>query len=262
MSTLVATEVRHVFETMGTVVSVVCPAGRLTAPVRDELVGVFDRLDRRFSLYRPDSEATAVADRRLLLRDSSPEYRDAYDLAATWSGDTEGAFTPHRPDGRIDLSGVVKAMGIQAAGEVLAGVDADWCVNAGGDVLVSGEERPGKPWVVGLVDPDDRSRLVSQFTCSAALPAVATSGVAERGEHIWRVGSDRTFVQVSVAASDIIAADVLATAILAGGPGTLDLATRRWRLEVLAFAADGTVRATGAFRAGASESPRVSGAAG
>ena len=262
MTTLIATDIRHVFETMGTVVSVVSPAGRLTGPVRDGLAQAFDRLDRRFSLYRSDSEATAVADHRLLLRDASPEYRHAYDLAVGWTTDTDGAFTPHRPDGRIDLAGVIKALGIQDASRVLAPEGDDWCINAGGDVLVSGGERPGKPWVVGIVDPDDRTRLASQFTCSAQFPAVATSGIAERGEHIWRVGADRTFVQVSVAASDIITADVLATAILAGGPATLDLATRRWRIEVLAFLGDGAVRATPAFRAGSSKTRPGQGLAG
>ncbi|MDA8437849.1 MAG: FAD:protein FMN transferase, partial [Propionibacterium sp.] len=180
MITLIATDIRHVFETMGTVVSVVSPTGRLTGLVRDDLVQAFDRLDRRFSLYRSDSEATAVADHRLLLRDASSEYRHAYDLAIGWTADTDGAFTPHRPDGRIDLAGVVKALGIRDAARVLAAQADDWCINAGGDVLVSGEERPGKPWVVGIVDPDDRSRLASQFTCSTQFPAVATSGIAER----------------------------------------------------------------------------------
>ena len=262
MGTLLATEGRHVFETMGTVVTVVAPDAGLTDGLRDDVFAAFHRLDERFSLYRAESEASAVASHRLLLRDASAEYRAAYDLAAEWTGATEGAFTAHRPDGAIDLSGVVKALGIRDAGTLLSEHASDWCLNAGGDVLVSGTERPGKPWVVGIVDPDDRTRLVSQFTCSPEFPAVATSGVAERGEHIWRVGSDATFVQVSVAASDIITADVLATAILAGGPATLDRATRRWRIEVLAFAVDGTARATPAFRAGAGKGPRLDGSAG
>lgn len=249
MTTLLATEGRHVFETMGTVVTVVAPDGRLTDRVRVDVADAFHRLDERFSLYRPESEASAVAAHRLLLRDASPEYRAAYDLAAGWTAETEGAFTAHRPDGRIDLSGVVKALAIRDAGAVLSRHATDWCLNAGGDVLVSGRERPGRPWVVGIVDPDDRGRLASQFTCSPDLPAIATSGTAERGEHIWRVGSEATFAQVSVAASDIVTADVLATAILAGGPHILDLATRRWRVEVLAYGADGTAWATPAFRA-------------
>ncbi|MGB4808906.1 MAG: FAD:protein FMN transferase, partial [Candidatus Phosphoribacter baldrii] len=57
------------------------------------------------------------------------------------------------------------------------------------------------------------------------------------------------FHQVTVAAPDIITADVLATAILAGGRPTLDLALRRWDIQVLACTADGEFLATNAFRA-------------
>jgi hypothetical protein len=76
-----------------------------------------------------------------------------------------------------------------------------WCLNAGGDVLTSGAQADGRPWVVGIVDPTDRTALISQFTCSAVHPAVATSGVAERGEHIWRAGDVASTSSVTAAPS-------------------------------------------------------------
>jgi thiamine biosynthesis lipoprotein len=57
------------------------------------------------------------------------------------------------------------------------------------------------------------------------------------------------FAQVSVAAADIITADVLATAIVAGGRATLDSVTARWDVDVLAVAHDGALLATPGFRA-------------
>ena len=99
----------------------------------------------------------------------------------------------------------------------------DWCLNAGGDVLVSGTQASGQPWTVGIVDPDDRSRLWTQIDTHPGRMAVATSGVQERGEHVWRMVSETTFTQVTVAAADIETADVLATAILGGGIATLEL---------------------------------------
>lgn len=249
MKLLTATDARLVFDTMGTVVSVSAPDGGLSEAVRSQITASFDQLDQRFSLYKPESEATAVAERRLLLRQASAEYREAYALADQWNTDTDGAFTAFRPDGKIDLSGVVKAMGIRDAAAALTGVD-NWCINAGGDVLISGVEAVDKPWVVGIVNPEDRTQLISQFTCSAEFPAVCTSGVGERGEHIWRVGANDKFVQVSVAASDIVTPDILATAIIAGGPHTLELACTKWRIEALAFLANGDAYATPAFRAG------------
>jgi len=89
-------------------------------------------------------------------------------------------------------------------------------------------------------------------TASTQLPAVATSGIAERGEHIWRRAGGDLFAQVSVAAGDIVTADVLATAIVAGGLDTLRLATDRWPAEVIAVTRSGEICATPAFRARAS----------
>ena len=105
----------------------------------------------------------------------------------------------------------------------MADCHLDWCLNAGGDVLVSGIQASGEPWTVGIVDPDDRGRLWTQIDMHPGRMAVATSGIQERGEHVWRMVSDTTFTQVTVAAADIETADVLATAILSGGIATLQL---------------------------------------
>lgn len=258
MSTeLQRTAQRLVFETMGTVVSVVAGAGSsLDEDTCTAVRQVFDELDERYSLYKPESEATAVAAGRLAVEKASDDFRRTDALAGRWQRDTQGAFTATAPDGHLDLSGVVKALAIEGAGKVLRAAHVrDWAIGCGGDVLTSGlEVRPGptdpaggKPWVIGIVDPRDRNRLASQSTCTAALPAVATSGSGERGEHIWRTDEAATYVQVTVAGPDIVTADVLATAIVAGGPATFDLVTRRWPVEVLAYAADGTPRATRGF---------------
>jgi thiamine biosynthesis lipoprotein len=58
------------------------------------------------------------------------------------------------------------------------------------------------------------------------------------------------FVQVSVAAADVVTADVLATAIVAGGIPMLNRATAMWDIDVLAVRADGDLLATQGFRAG------------
>lgn len=242
-----ASDERFVFEAMGTVISIT--AAGIPAELQDAIREAFERLEERFSLYRPHTEAARVARRELLVRHTTPEYRSVYDAAIDWRTRTDGAFTPHRPDGAIDLSGIVKALAIAETAELLdaAGLTG-WCVNAGGDVAVSGTQADGRPWVVGIVDPDDRTALLSQYEASGRR-AVATSGIAERGEHVWRAAADATFTQVTVVADDIVTADVLATAILAGGPAMLERAQARWQIEVLACAADGRCWATPAFRA-------------
>ncbi|GHG50901.1 FAD:protein FMN transferase [Sinomonas cellulolyticus] len=277
------------FECMGTVVSLTVPRGRADADAADgDAAGAaedarfeaavavveeqFRALDAQFSLFRPASEASRIARGELALMDSSALMRDLYADAVRWRRRTDGAFTPERPDGALDLSGLVKGYAIAEAGRSLAALGlADWCLNAGGDVLVSGSPSPSAapsparrtgaegvaaPWLAGIVDAADRRTLLSAYPLGERRLALATSGSAERGDHIWTAGvrgPRRTgrpeFVQVSVAATDIVTADVLATAIVAGGRPTLDAVTSRWDVDVLTVAHDGALLATPGFRA-------------
>lgn len=252
---------------MGTVISLALPAGAAPQETGRVLDGattaverVFAGLDEMFSLYRPDSESSRLARGEVTLRDASAAFRARFADATGWRLLTEGFFTPERPDGVLDLSGIIKGYAIDQAATALqaAGIE-DWCLNAGGDVLVSGSPAPGtgSPWLAGVVDPLDRGALLSGFPLGATgrFAALATSGTAERGDHIWRAGVGRTefrrseFRQASVAAADIVTADVLATAIVAGGRPMLNWATDSWDVEVLAVLGSGELLATPGFRA-------------
>ncbi|GAA3590341.1 FAD:protein FMN transferase [Klugiella xanthotipulae] len=205
-----------VFNTMGTTVSL----HSLTELAEPDVLAVreaFARLDRQFSLYRADSEASRIARGERRLTASTSEFREAYARAIEWRELTMGAFTPHRPDGVIDLSGIVKAMAITAAGDELRGRGYDdWILNAGGDILVAGNAADSL-WLAGIVDPADRAALLCSVPLIAPWQALATSGTAERGEHVWRTSTAAEFVQVTVLAATIEEADVLATAILSAG---------------------------------------------
>lgn len=221
---------------------------------------LFAGLDATFSLYRPESEASRLARAELSLPDASQDMRRLYADAVGWRLLTEGAFTPERPDGVLDLSGIVKGYAIREAGISLQALGLrDWCLNAGGDVLVSGSPVPGtnEAWQAGIVDPEDRRTLVAGYPLGAhgITRALATSGSAERGDHIWTAGtagksvrSAAEFRQVSVAGADIVTADVLATAIVAGGMPMLDRATDGWDVDVLAVRRDGSLLASPGFR--------------
>ncbi|RAM37447.1 FAD:protein FMN transferase [Arthrobacter globiformis] len=262
---------------MGTVTSLAVPTDAHKAPqaAADELEAatavverLFTELDSIFSLYRPDSEASRLVRGELTLPEASAEMRARYEEAAEWRLLTEGAFTPERPDGALDLSGIVKGHAIREAGMSLLALGmANWCLNAGGDVLVSGSPNPDTdvPWRAGIVDPADRRTLLAGFPLGGAAlgsappdgmvadggtrAALATSGSAERGDHIWSVAAGAAeFRQVSVAAADVVTADVLATAIVAGGVPMLNRATAMWDIEALAVSANGELLATGGFR--------------
>jgi thiamine biosynthesis lipoprotein len=233
---------RWTFETMGTVVSVatvdVDPAVAADHEIRRQVETVFQDYDLEFSRYRDDSAISRIARAELSLMDASDTMRSTYAAALEWRSSTRGAFTPHRPDG-VDLDGIVKALAIRAAGGVLsdAGV-TNWCLGCGGDVLMAGQAGPDAPWTIGVADPDNPALLLAQIPMLGSDRAIATSGVSERGEHIWRSDGASTLRQVTVIADDIVTADVLATAILSGGIDALDHLAHQHGVEVLALAGD------------------------
>lgn len=241
---------RHVFVTMGTVVSLdVSDADAAVAPFA-VIERVFADADARFSLYRDDSELSRINAGRTGLIDASTELRAAYELAADWRVRTGGTFTPTRPDGLLDLNGVVKAVAMRDAGAVLDAAGCrDWTLVVGGDMLASGRAPGGTPWVTGIIDPADRTALLCAIELRASRRAMATSGSAERGDHIWKAGMATEYIQVTVVADDILTADVLATAIIAGGERMLREACERWDIDVLTVDVAGELTATPGFRA-------------
>jgi thiamine biosynthesis lipoprotein len=226
--------VQHVFATMGTVVSLRIDDTAVDAGLLADVEARFAAFDREFSRYRPDSPASRIADGRLALTGASDEHKHWYAEAVGWRNATGGAFDPHRRDGTVDLAGIIKAAAIQAAGSALDGAGiARWCCNAGGDVLTGGGA-PGTPWTVGISHPEDAGRLLSTVALLGDRRAVATSGTSQRGEHVWRTDTAGEYRQVTVVGTDIITADVLATAVLAGGRDVLHQAVDRWQVDVIA----------------------------
>jgi thiamine biosynthesis lipoprotein len=83
-----------------------------------------------------------------------------------------------RPGMRIDLGGIAKGHAVDRGIEILkrAGIGRAM-VNAGGDTRILGD-RFGKPWMVGIRHPDDRSKVVLRLPLTDA--AFSTSGDYER----------------------------------------------------------------------------------
>ena len=247
----------HSFETMGTMVSIRIADIELgehddsAIAVLNEIEHECARLNAMFSLYLENSEISAIARGELALADSSEEMRSEYALALDWREKTDGAFTPHRPDGVIDLSGTTKAVAIDAAAALLRDAGfKNFSVNVGGDLTTSGDQSADESgWITGIVEPEDRGTILAAIRLTPEFPAMATSGSAERGEHIWlRPETTKDFVQATVIAEDIITADVLATAIIAGGQATLDQITQNFAVAVMTVAPDGALQANAKFQ--------------
>jgi thiamine biosynthesis lipoprotein len=199
----------------------------------------FDRVDDLFSTWRDDTEIMRLGRGELALDDASPEVRTVLDLCGLVHRESNGAFDitvgarardADRPGvAPLDPSGLVKGWAVERAAELLrAGGATNFCINAGGDVVVRGHPSPGLLWRVGVQHPWERDRLAAVI--GATDLAVATSGRYERGEHVLdpRTGeSARGLAAVTVVGPDLTLADAYATAAVALGDDGMDwLATR------------------------------------
>lgn len=207
-----------VWEVMGTVVSLRIPDD--FAVMHDPAVagvrGVLAMYDETYSLYRDDSPLSRLARGEVALADLDVEIRDTYSRTIEWRNRTSGAFTPHRADGVIDLSGIVKADAIAAGAQVLrAHGITEFSLNVGGDILVAGDG----DWPTAIGHPTDPSEMMTGVILNSDWCAIATSGTHDRGEHIWRTVTDGpTIISATVISNDIVTSDVWATAIISGGP--------------------------------------------
>ncbi len=138
---------------------------------------------------------------------------------------------------RIDLGGIAKGYMVDKAAKKLIekGIDRA-LINAGGDIYCLGK-RQDKPWVVGIKDPRQVSKVIMNQELSSE--AVATSGNYEqffefenkRYSHIINPKTgypvENNILSVSVVAKNCTTADSLATSFyIMGAEGIEDFLTR------------------------------------
>ncbi len=210
---------------------------------------IIEDANQRFSTYLESSELSKINRGELSIEKASSVQRDVWSKAESWKELTGGFFDARTPSGKFDPSGIVKTWAAQNAANFLeANGFKEFTLNAGGDILLSSKLKDSPLTRVGLANlspiasEDSFVNMVLELN-QTDLRAVATSGSSERGEHIWR-RSD-AFVQANVVASDLVTADVWATALIAGGFEAFDLLPR----EVIAMAVtkDGQMRSTSGF---------------
>ena len=217
------------------------------APAAERAFRVLREADERFSAYRPDSELSRANAAGAQDGERSADFREVVAIGEAAARASGGVFRIRRPDGTWDLDGVVKGWAAaRAARDLTAAGLRDFCVNAGGDVAVSGSPGDGRPWSVGIRSPHDPARMMAVLAVTDA--AVATSGAYERGSHIvdGRDGSvPRSLLSATVVADDLTTADVLATAVFAMGPDGIPWALRSGARGVLALDASGHLLGSG-----------------
>lgn len=211
---------------MGTVASFVVSGDddeRLgTAAVREAVEAaaqVLHSVDDRFSHYRVDSDIMRWLGGHPISPDAVADVQSVLAACHRLHDESGGVFSIRDPrTGAIDTAGYVKGMSIARAADTLRARGVrNGLVSVGGDSYSWGSAQPGRPWRVAVADPTDRRRVVAIL--DATDRAVATSGTAERGEHIWRrMGTPRSEVRsFTVVGPDIASADSYATVGFAMG---------------------------------------------
>jgi thiamine biosynthesis lipoprotein len=208
----------HVEHCMGTVFTIdIRDEGSWDGAVA-EAVAWLHHVDAVFSTYKHDSDVSRLRRGELTVGRADPEVAAVLDLCAQVEIETDGSFTTF-PDGALDPTGLVKGWAIEQAARILeAHGSRNHAVNGGGDIQIAGEAADGRPWTIGISDPFDPSRIITTVTgCDFA---VATSGVAERGNHIVdpRTGTPAgELASVTVTGRSLTRVDSYATAAFAKG---------------------------------------------
>lgn len=206
---------------MGTTISIDIRRPFVARRAVDEAIAWFHDVDRRFSLFREDSEVSRVGSGSLAFEDASPDVRAMFTLADDLRDRTNGFFDQrgHRTDGRADPTGVVKGWAVDEAvsGLRLAGARNLQLV-AGGDLVTLGEPEPGRAWRIGIRHPAEPAAVAAVLLVRDL--AVATSGLYERGGHILDPHTGRVptgLRSLTVVGRTLTMADAFATAGFAMG---------------------------------------------
>jgi thiamine biosynthesis lipoprotein len=242
---------RHVEPAMGTVFSIDVRA-RDTPQIRaavQQVVAHLHHVDAVFSTYRPDSQVSRLARGDLALADCHPVVAEVLTLCEDAESRSGGWFSP-RYGGSVDPTGLVKGWAIERASTLLdAAGAADTSVNGGGDVQVRGHRAPGEPWRIGITNPVSGGLVA--VVRAAGQVAVATSGIAERGHHIYDphtgVPAYGDLASVTVLSPGLTAADAWATAAFAMGDAARDWLEGMPDVEGLAVTRDGATWSTAGF---------------
>jgi thiamine biosynthesis lipoprotein len=232
----------HVVQCMGTVFSIDLRGTPVPDGTLRDAETLLHRLDRTFSTYQPDSTISLLARGELDRAEADPEVDGALQACEQWRRRTNGWFDVQAA-GTLDPSGYVKGWAIRRVSELLTEAGStSHCINGGGDVQCLGWPAIGRNWRAGIADPRDRRRLVA--TVGGPSLAVATSGSAERGEHVYDPHTRRPatgeLLSVSVVGQDVIECDILATAAFAMGERCRDWLAAWPGVGAFAVCADGS----------------------
>jgi thiamine biosynthesis lipoprotein len=187
-----------------------------------DIASIFDyfaSVDRIFSPFKKESEISRINAGEITKKQVSADMRQILQLADDTRRESNGYFNINH-NGKIDPSGIVKGWAIFNAAQLLKEHGFhNFYVEAGGDIQVSGKNEKGNRWTVGIRNPFQREEIVKVLWLENK--GIATSGLYERGEHIYNPHKPNDPI-VGIASMTIIGpnvydADRFATAAFAMG---------------------------------------------
>jgi thiamine biosynthesis lipoprotein len=186
-----------------------------------------DRLEALFSTFRESSAISRVNRGELHLLDAGAEVIEVVD-ACTWLEHVSGgAFRARRPgDTLVDPAGFVKGWAAELAAQCLdrAGL-RHWYLSVGGDIQTRGTSGDGASWRVAIADPNSDDARAIRAIVEVRGGAVATSGTAARGRHLWDGRTGRpsdALSSMTVVGPHLTWADAFATAAFVMGLEGID----------------------------------------
>lgn len=240
---------------MGMAVSIDIRDDNVSSAALDDVVRWLHHVDDTFSTYKVDSPISRLGTGDATLDDMSNEVIGVLALCLELHDDTGGAFdafaVPAPNGSRLDPSGVVKGWAVERSAEILERHAVEnFCLNAGGDIVVRGHPRPGEPWRIGVRHPDHTEKSAAVVAGSGRL-AIATSATYERGAHIIDPVTGQPtadLASVTIVGPDLTYADAYATALFVMGVDGLNwLAEHHPDYAAFLVTRDGTALSTSNF---------------
>lgn len=247
MSSLLSPAVIRTHPVMGTMASVHVH-DQAGPEIVDEAVDAMwlelERLEEIFSTFRPTSEISRINRGELHLLDASADVIEVVD-ACTWLEHVSGgSFRARRPgDSMVDPAGFVKGWAAELAAHCLdrAGLQR-WYLSVGGDIQTRGTAGDGSPWRVAIADPNSDDPRAIRAIVEVIGDAVATSGTAARGRHVWDGRTDRpaaSLASMTVVGPHLTWADAFATTAFVMGLDGVDWVAKFDGYRALAITLDG-----------------------
>ncbi len=178
----------------------------------EKIFTYFNYVDQKFSTYKDTSEISQINSGKLKKDQYSPDMKSILKMCEQAKWETHGFFDINH-NGKLDPSGLVKGWSIHNAGKLISKLGfKNYFVDAGGDIQIA-----GKVWKIGIRNPFKTSEIVKVLNIQNL--GVATSGVYERGRHLYNPKGELVtdILSLTVIGPDILQADKFATAAFAMG---------------------------------------------